>query len=350
MTTNTKSWTSLLLSVTTLFPHTTLFGQAPRGLNRLRSQLPWQLYLLMLLLFLPLISCSDEPTRSPVDGVKDYGFSLNHVPYSQLYKNRENLYNSYTATPQDSNGVYLFPYGGSFYYHPVGLSYRSLEALSDYNNTGDAKYLIHAEKSMEALRREAFRYKKMLYFPYKFDFAEGSAVTYVAPWFSGMAQGTALSAYSRLYHYTQNPLYKAVADSILATFTDFEGPYSGVLISPEDTLLKQAGYYWVDEYPDSQRRYVLNGSIIGAMGLYDHWWVFGDSHSAKLFSCEMTTVKDNVLLYRNGGQMSSYCLLYRNKYTTYHLVHMQILDLCTILTGDEFFAAISDLFYADHPL
>ena len=65
----------------------------------------------------------------------------------------------------------------------------------------------------------------------------------------------------------------------------------------------------LDEYPHQTRRYVLNGSIIGSMGLYDHWWVFGDDLSAKLFSCEMSTIKDNVLLYRNPSELSAYCLL-----------------------------------------
>ena len=304
-------------------------------------------YFVLLLLFLPLISCSKEPTKTLYSDLHDYSFTLEHVPYAQLFKNRERIFDTWNAEPQDADGVYLFPYAGGLYYHPVNLCFKSLEALSDYDHTAEPKYLSHAEKSMEALRRNAVRYKNMLYFPYQFDFSEGTQVTYTAPWFSGMAQGTALSAYCRLYHYTENPLYKAVADSILATFTDFDSPYSGVLISAEDTLLKGPRYYWVDEYPMHSRRYVLNGSIIGSMGLYDHWWVFGDDLSAKLFSCEMTSVKDNILLYRNPSERSAYCLLYRQKYVDYHIVHIQLLNLCTLLTGDEYFAAISDLFYAD---
>ena len=304
-------------------------------------------YLALLLLLLPLLSCSDEPTELLSPDLHDYAFTLRHVPYEQLYKNRETLYNSINAQPQDSSGVNLFAYNGGLYYHPVSLSYKSLDALSDYHNTADQKYLIHAEKSMEALRRHAIRYKNMLYFPYMFDFAEGTDIPYIAPWFSGMAQGTALSAYSRLYHITQKPLYKAVADSILATFTDFDGPYSGVLVSAENSLLKSAGYYWVDEYPMNERRYVLNGSIIGSMGLYDHWWVFGDELSEKLFSLEMTTIKDNAPLYRNPSRPSSYCLLYRHESVYYHLLHIDLLKLCTLLTGDDTFEAIGDLFYAD---
>lgn len=304
-------------------------------------------YFVLLLLLLPLLSCSKEPTKVLYPDLHDYAFTLSHVPYAQLYKNREALYNSINAQPQDSSGVYLFPYNGEFYYHPVSLCYKSLDALSDYNNTADQKYLSHAENSMEALRCHAIRYQNKLYFPYMFDFSEGTDSTYIAPWFSGMAQGTALSAYSRLYHVTQKPLYKAVADSILATFTDFHSPYSGVLISSEGTLLKGPGYYWVDEYPMHTRRYVLNGSIIGSMGLYDHWWVFGDDLSKKLFSCEMSSVKDNILLYRNPSAASSYCLLHRQQYPYYHLLHIDLLKLCTLLTGDDMFAAIGDLFYAD---
>lgn len=306
-----------------------------------------KLKFLALLLLLPLLSCSKNPAKSIFTDIHDYEFTLERVSFSQLFKNRDNLFDSWQAEPQDSEGVYLFPYEGELYYHPVNLCFKSLEAISDYTLTADQKYLSHAEKTMEALRRNSFRYKNMIYFPYQFDFTGGTQMTYTAPWFSGLAQGAALSAYCRLYHYTENPGYKAVADSILTTFTDFDGPYSAVLITAEDTLLKGPGYYWVDEYPHQTRRYVLNGSIIGSMGLYDHWWVFGDDLSAKLFSCEMSTIKDNVLLYRNPSELSAYCLLYRNKAAIYHRSHIQLLNLCALTTGDEFFAAISDLFYAD---
>lgn len=302
------------------------------------------------LISLLLFSCKVDLMRNHDNksSIINNNYALIHVPYQKLFKSRDRLYNTNNDTPQDENGVLMFQYAGGLYYHPVNLSYKSLEALSDYYITNDQVYLQHAITTMETLRREATRIDDMIYFPYKFNFSEGSLVYYNAPWYSGMAQGTALSAYCRLYHFTQDPLYKAVADSILNTMTDFNGSIKPVLISDEHSLLKSANYYWVDEYPHHIRRYVLNGGIIGAMGLYDHWWVFGDDHSRRWFSCMMTSVKDNVLLYRNSGNPSAYDLKYRAQYPDYHYVHQHLLRSCTDMTDDEFFAAIADLFYADY--
>ncbi len=307
------------------------------------------LILLSCILFL-VVSCDNKPTENQVylDPIHDFNFSLPHVQYEKLYKNRLNLYNTNNPTPQDENGVMLFEYHGGFYYHPVNLCYNGLEALNDYYMTGNPVYLNHAITTMETLRRESTRYRDMIYFPYKFDFNEGTSVYYSAPWFSGMAQGTALSAYCRLYYFTQDPLYSAVADSILNTLTDFTSPYSTVLISDNESLLNRDNYYWIDEYPHLMKRWVLNGGIIGAMGLYDHWWVFGDDQSRKLFSRKMTSIKDNVLLYRNPNACSSYDLKFRTQNTFYHGVHQSVLKLCSTLTNDIFFSAIADLFYADY--
>lgn len=302
--------------------------------------------LIILYCLLSLLSCGKVSPTAPWKYCEDYAFDFKKVEYSALFKNRERLFDSINYSPADSAGVALFAYEGRLYYHPVNISYRSLEALNDYYITGEERYLIHAKTSMEALRQRAVRHQNMLYFPYNFDFPYKDLI-YHAPWFSGMAQGCALSAYSRLYYFDPNPLYKAVADSILNTMTDFESRCSGVKITTYDKLWGAGTYYWVDEYPAGPRRYVLNGSIIGAMGLYDHWWVFGDSHSLKLFSCELSSIKDKVHLYRNKGDISAYCLRYRQKYPNYHLVHTQLLDKCAELSQDKYFNYMADLFRED---
>lgn len=305
--------------------------------------------MLLCLMFL-LLSCSAEKPEPLLDSVTDYHYPLKKVAYAQLFKNRTRLFNSHLALPADSNGVHLFEQGGKYYYHPVTLCFKSLEALNDYSITGEPIYLSHAIKTMETLRRHAVRHQDMLYFPYNFDFSTTANLCYKAPWYSAMAQGLALGVYSRLYYFTKVPLYTAVADSILRSMTDFESDYSTVMIAQDDTLLGRGTYYWIDEYPNGPRRFVLNGSIIGAMGLYDHWWVYGDDLSRQLFSAELSTVKDKVLAYRNPDDLSAYCLKYRRKYQNYHLVHCQLLDKCEEMTGDAYFAAVAELFRQDHPV
>lgn len=280
--------------------------------------------------------------------VVDYDFDLWRCSFDDFLKNGHSLYNSYTNTPTDSNGVYLFPYQGEYFYHPVKLCYLSLEAMNDYSITEDEMYLEYAKKTMATLRAEAIRHEDMLYFPYHFNFDDGGSHIYTAPWFSGMSQGTALSAYCRLFYFTQDEHYKAVADSVLRTFTDFESEYSGVMLYEGGDVFGAGDYYWVDEYPQGPKRYVLNGSIIGAMGIYEHWWIWGDELSRQLFSYEMSTVKDKVGLYRVPGDLSLYDLHYLNQFENYHLVHRQLLEKCTLLTQDPFFGEMADIFYEDY--
>jgi len=304
----------------------------------------------ILILMLAISSCDMVDLDQKTVLITDYGFDLNELDYSRLFKNRDRLYNSHQNAPADSEGVQLFLYEGQYYYHPVHLCYRSLEALNDYSKTNDNIYLRHAEKSMAALLRNADRYQDMIYFPYMFDFKVSEDLVYLAPWYSGMAQGLALAAYSRLYYFTGNEEYTAVADSILRTMTDYDSPYSCVKICTNHNLLGYGTYYWVDEYPDGPDRFVLNGSIIGAMGLYDHWWVYGDEKSRNLFSAELSTVKDHVLKYRNVGAISAYCLLFRNQLENYHLVHINLLNKCTEITEDSYFTQIANLFLEDYPV
>jgi hypothetical protein len=302
-----------------------------------------------LLCLLLLSACGKLSLEPSHEALVNYEYQLIKVDYSRLFKNRDRLFNSHLDTPADSNGVYLFEHNGKHYYHPVAICFRSLEALSDYDHTGKHLYLNHAIKSMETLRAFATRFEDMLYFPYGFNYNTFSNTTYIAPWYSGMAQGLALAAYSRLYHFTSDDHFTAVADSILRTMNDFDSKYSTVQNYQDDELFGVGSYYWVDEYPNGPKRYVLNGSIIGAMGLYDHWWVYGDAHSRQLFSAELSTVKDKVLKYRNPGNISAYCLLFRSKQSNYHQIHCQLLNKLQELSGDNYFGKIADLFASDHP-
>ena len=307
-------------------------------------------FCLILIIAILLCSCGNNLEQIPIELLRDYEFDLQKVEYGSLFKNRTRIFDSINAEPADSNGVFLYMVGDIGYYHPVNLSFKALEAMCDYHNSGgDPRYLQHAINTMEALRVHAHRDSGSIWFPYEFTY-KSSGFTYRAPWYSGMAQGTALSAYCRLYHFTSDPLYAAVADSILATFTYFKSPKRGVLIANNHHLLGEGKYYCVDEYPYLPNRFVLNGSIIGAMGLYDHWWVFGDEHSRRLFSLELSTVKDHVLKYRNPDDISAYCLLLREKNPVYHTVHVQLLRLCQLLTNEEYFGWVADLFESDHPI
>ncbi len=287
--------------------------------------------------------------QTEADAVKDYGFKLRKLPYDSLYHQFIKVSTAYDVSPTDSNRVQVFEWKGTKHYHPVQLAHRSLDLLSDYRLTTDAKYLNRAVKSAETILSKAVRYNKSIYFPYTFDYnvLQKPELALKQPWYSGMAQGMLLSTFCRLYYVTHEKRYKAVADSILNSLAEFGTPYAPVFISEADSLGVGKGYYWIDEYPHPTKIYVLNGSIIGAMGLYDHWRVFGDKKSKRLLSRELTTIKDHVPLYRNVKDLSSYDLKYREKFANYHQIHIELMQNCYDITGDSYFLDMKRQLEAD---
>jgi hypothetical protein len=310
----------------------------------------YKIVIVLILVAFILISAGCYTNKNDYDKViKDYRFHLVKIPYDSLYRQFNKVTDAYNATPTDSDSVQIFLWKEVYHYHPVQLAHRSLDLISDYRLTKDKKYLNRAIKNVEALLSRAVRVEKGIYFPYTFDYnvLQKPEIELKQPWFSGMAQGMLLSTFCRLYYITHNKSYRAVADSILYTLSDYSSPYSTILVSENDSLCLGKSYYWIDEYPHPIRVYVLNGSIIGAMGLYDHWWVFRDKQSKKLLSQELTTIKDHALLYRNPNDLSSYDLKYRSKFDNYHLLHIDLMKNCYDITSNKYFKEVRDSLVKD---
>jgi hypothetical protein len=309
----------------------------------------WKSVLVVLFPVLLLLSCDLNTRADDYDHLQDRGYSLVKVAYNQLYQNRPALYNTMNANPMDEAGVSLFAWEGEFYYHPVLIGQRCQQALSDYNNTTDQRYLDYVRASVSALSERAARFEDKILFSYMFDFSPGhTTLTYHAPWYSGMAQGVLLSVTSRMYHLTGEARYKELADSTFASLADLDSDKACVYVSQADSLGVPDDYYWVDEYPGPVQRYVLNGSMIGSIGLYDYWWVFGNTLAGRLFSMQLSAVRDNVLLYRNPGAPSSYCLKFKYQDPNYHALHQVLLNQYFLYSGDPYFQAVSNLLSADY--
>lgn len=302
----------------------------------------------LVILILTTISCSQNTETNKIeDNIVDYHFKLNKVDYSQLYFNRYEIYNVHDDGNLDENGVALFLYNNQLYYHPVYIGQRCQMILSDYYNTGNEMYLNIAIKSAEALLKKAVRINNSIYFPYEYDFI--APVHYVAPWYSGMAQGVVLSLLSRLYYFTNDEYYHSKADSVFNSLKiqNNQIPVSFV-IKNSDYFKNDKVYFWIDEYPYEPERYVLNGSLAGAFGLYDYWWATGNEQAKDLFSKEMSTIKDNILFYRSPKSVSYYDLYFKEKKADYHGLHIYQLMQCFLYTNDSYFASVSNLFYQDY--
>lgn len=175
---------------------------------------------------------------------------------------------SLTVSPADAQGIILYARNSLTYYHPVQIAQHLLVFLDNYRSMGAAAYLSAAETYAAKLLELAITENGAMYFPYPFDFElhGSSGDTMRAPWYSGMAQGQALSCFVRLYQETADSAYLVAAKAVLQSFYLVEGE-----AEPWTASVDPNGYYWIDEYPLPKNTFTLNGHIFAIIGLYELW-------------------------------------------------------------------------------
>ncbi|WP_247000007.1 D-glucuronyl C5-epimerase family protein [Halosolutus gelatinilyticus] len=220
-----------------------------------------------------------------------------------------------------------------------------------------AQCIRHSESDSsvyaEASRRYAERFvdtaatgpQNGLYFPYDFDFPlhgdEDELLT--APWYSGMGQGIALSAFARLAHLTDDQYYYGIADRIWTTLatprpSDTDDPW---VVTIED------GQYWIEEYPIHPPAHTLNGKLFAVWGLYEYWRVTDRETVKNHTLAAMDTISKTIDDFRVPGDVSLYCLKHEVQDESYHHTHIIQLDDLYHLTGYERFAEYRDAFRDD---
>ena len=68
-------------------------------------------FVLAIMATLLLVACEERPSQTPEP--RDHGFGLIKVELEDLFWNRDYLYDDISHPDCDSDGVFLFPYGGS---------------------------------------------------------------------------------------------------------------------------------------------------------------------------------------------------------------------------------------------
>jgi hypothetical protein len=242
--------------------------------------------------------------------------------------------------PIDDQGVIVFIYEKSEYYHPVKISQKILQFLNSYIKTNNPEYLDRAKLFAQKLIEISFESKDAIYFPYDFDWPLHGNEEMIAPWYSGMAQGQALSAFVRLYKITREDKYLEISEKIFRSFTYFKGENE-----PWIVYVDEAGYLWIEEYPMEVQTHVLNGFIFGIYGLYDYYLLTKDPLSKQLLQASITTIHQYISEFRNEGNISFYCLKHKVKSVEYHRIHIYQLAMLYKITGDDFFQTMSDNFY-----
>lgn len=257
--------------------------------------------------------------------------------------------------PVDDRGVRAVPWEGFAepVYHPVAMAMYALRAVESYRQTDDPEYL-RAIANGEALLDGSDEIAGARWFPYPFDYALNGdqGMTLTAPWYSGMAQGQALSLVSRLWSVTGDTRWRDAATSIVATYRadgPGDGPWFAHVI---------AGDLWFEEYPDTRGTVaptqVVNGHVYSAWGLYDYLtFVDHDDQVLALWDGAVTTVRRQFSAFRLEDAISYYCIAQYCKDTSwrsepYHRGVANQLDTLGLMTGDAAFLELADTLRRDY--
>lgn len=306
-----------------------------------------QAFIVSLLTF-GLVAVAPVPERGVPD-YKRHGYELFEVPEDELaYNSSDPLDLDDPARPVDAVGVQLYERDGERQFHPVGMAQYGLAALNGHRVTDDAEYLRRAEANAQALLDHAKSARGGVYFPYTFDFEllGDEADTIRAPWWSAMAQGQALSLFTRLHGTTGEQRWLEAAR---LTFNTFLRPRSAH--RPWVIHVDRSRYLWLEEYAgNTAPLMVFNGHVFAIWGLYDYWQATGDDRAVPLMDGAITTIRAYATYFRVPGDVSFYSLRVREPYSQnekYHRIHARQLSELGRLTGDAWFERMSEWFYAD---
>lgn len=257
------------------------------------------------------------------------------------------------TAPHDADGVRMFDVAGKLYDHPVGQIQFGLQNITSYRQTGDVFYLNRAAAQAKRLIDRRVEARGAWYFPYPFDWTQAvhTGIAYTAPWYSGMAQGEALSLFSQLIELgavsdEDSTSYKAAADGAFASLlrADDAKPW---VVAKDDS-----GYLWIHEYPiDSpgMSDYTFNGFMFAALGLWDYYQLTRNPLAEQLFDGALTTVNAYFPVMRNKGWLSHYCRTHQIPSSSYHPIHINLLRQLHWLSGSVRHAYLSDVLMDDYP-
>jgi hypothetical protein len=257
------------------------------------------------------------------------------------------------AGTRDSTGVPMFRIGTRLFDHPVRQAQDGILALESYRISHDPRQLAQARLDAQRLFNRRVVRAGAYFFPYPFDFAlHGAAVNLIhAPWYSGMAQGLALSLFSRL---ADVPGQAAWRSSAAATFTSLlMPPVPTNTRLPFVSWVDSARHLWIDEYarlPLSKADRTFNGHIFAVYGVWDYYFSTRDARAVQMFKGALSTVRFHVGRgWRTSFWISHYCLTHGRQDSKYHGIHTRQLNLLYTLTASTSWAIWSDLFRDDYP-
>ncbi|MEE9554036.1 MAG: D-glucuronyl C5-epimerase family protein [candidate division Zixibacteria bacterium] len=304
---------------------------------------------ILLIIGVLILSCSSDKIANMNQPEIEFNYDdydIQQLDLSERWFDYMYPINTDPAFPHDENGIILFQYLDQYYYHPYQIANQGLWYLAGYQQTSDTVYLdlvtLYSDKLLEIGERS----DDGIYFPYTFNYRlHGGAQNGVmlAPWYSGFAQGFALSFFSRIYETTGDPFYKAAADSVFRTFCNFdrESEYTFAMVDPE-------GYYWAEEYPFNPPTHVINGFTFVVIALGDYYAIENSETCELLIKGSCTTLAAYFDEFRNPGGISYYCIYHKTPLLDYHDLVIKELRYITRIAGDSLFSDFADTLFADY--
>lgn len=287
--------------------------------------------------------CSREPSAEISADFAASGYEISEVSPRYYDAEGRDVELDDPTTALDANGavVRIDPETGETGFHPVGAAQHGLFALAEYDREGDEELYRRAEANAQALIDNAEESADAWWWSYNFDFALGGdeANTIVAPWWSGMAQGQALSLFVRMYEHDGDEKWRDAADKTFASFfveKRDDGPWF---------TLVHDGDLWFEEYAgNTDPLLVINGHNFALFGLYDYFVLTGDERAERFFDAGATTVLEAFADFREPGDISHYCVQEQRcldedgwPSAKYHMIHIQQFEMLADITGDDRF-------------
>ena len=238
------------------------------------------------------------------------------------------------AGPHDAQGIPLLNYHGAvgLQHNPIAVAQWGLGNYNLFMRTGSTeahgKYLKASDWLCERLEKNSHGLHVWNHY---FDWEYRQKLR--SPWYSGLAQGQAISLLVRAHAETGETKYLNCAALAFRCFLA-DVASGGVRFSDAEKNI------WFEEYLVSPPTHILNGFIWAAWGVYDYFLATGSREAMRLFAAAVKTLDTNLGRY-DLGFWSRYelsgTLLPMIASPFYHRLHVTQLRVMQGITSEKVF-------------
>jgi len=286
------------------------------------------------------------------------GFSFHDLDGAQLPRGPNVRAPRRDEDVHDKHGVRMVEVDGRYFDHPNYQANFGLENLESYRQTGDRFFLERAEAQAQRLIDTRVAWRGAWFYPYTFDFPlHGNPDDMVhAPWFSGLAQGKALSLFSRLAHVTGSEKWREAADRTFASFVVgllLPGPSSMKQDGPWFVAVDSDKLVWFVQHPGAtlaDSDIIYNGHLAAVFGLWEYYKLSRNPDALALYDGGVTTILEHLGDIRVPGRPSRYCLTHgADAANTYHRLHVEQFVQLWLMTRKAVFIQFAETLRDDNP-